>query len=53
MKVQIEIKETLSRFIEIECDNEIQGLEKVKDLYSDCEIVLDSNDFEDVEFYVL
>ena len=44
-----EITETLQRTIEVEADNEGDALRKVKEMYKNEEIVLDSSDFVGVE----
>ena len=46
----IEIKETLSKVIEIEANTEEEALQKIKDLYQKESIVLDAEDFVTVEF---
>lgn len=50
---KIEITETLQRTIEIEAENEDDALQGVKEFYDDCDIVLDANNFVDVEFSVV
>lgn len=47
---KIEVKETLSRIIEIEAVSEIEAYLKVKKMYRNEEIVLDENDFVDTDF---
>ena len=50
MKVfKIEITETLQRIIEIEAKNEEEAHRKVKEMYQEEEIVLDSSDFVETE----
>jgi hypothetical protein len=49
----VEIKETLLKTIEIECDSKDDALEFIKSQYGNEDIVLDSNDFIDVEFTIL
>lgn len=44
-----EITETLQRTIEVEAENEEDALRKVKKMYKNEEIVLDSSDFVGVE----
>jgi len=46
----IEIKETLSKTIEIEAPNEEAALLKIKELYQQQEIVLSADDFVTVDF---
>ncbi len=48
-KYKIEITETLQRIIVIDALSEEDAIEKVKSEYSSERIVLDSNDFIDVE----
>ena len=45
-----EITETLQRTIEVEAENEGDALRKVKEMYKNEEIVLDSSDFVGVGF---
>ena len=46
------IRETLERVVYVEaCDYE-QAYDKVNDMYLDCEIVLDSDDFKGFEIEV-
>ena len=47
---QIEITETLSRVITVEAENPDKAMDEVLNNYDSGEIVLDSNDFMDVEF---
>ena len=47
--LKTEITETLQRTIEVEAENEEDALRKVKELYRNEEIVLDSSDFVGVE----
>ena len=47
---QIEIKETLSRIIEVKAENENEAFTIVKQMYNDEEIVLDSSDYADTEY---
>lgn len=44
-----EITETLQRTIEVEAESEEDALQKVKEMYKNEEIVLDSCDFVGVE----
>ena len=53
MKFRIEIAETLSRAIDIEADSEEEALQKVRDRYNAEIIILNSEDFLDVEFQML
>ena len=47
---EIEIKETLSRIIEVKAETENEAFTKVKQMYKDEEIVLDSSDYVDTEY---
>ena len=47
---QVEVCETLIRIITVEAQSEEQALEFVKYDYNNAELVLDSDDFFDVEF---
>ena len=51
-KYQVEIDETLSRIIEVEAENENDAVSKIKDLYRQEKIVLDSNDYLDTEIEI-
>ena len=52
MNYKIEIKETLSRIIDIEADNEEGAIRKGREQYKNQEIVLDSSDYIDTEINV-
>jgi len=47
---KIEVKETLSRIIEIEASSYDEAYLKVKEMYNSEEIVLDTEDYIDTEF---
>ena len=47
---KIEVKETLSRIIEIEANSDDEAFSKIKDLYKKEEIVLDVEDYIDTVF---
>ena len=51
-KYQVEINENLSRIIEVEAENESDAVSKIKDLYRQEKIVLDSNDYLDTEIEI-
>lgn len=51
-KYQVEINETLSRVVEIEAENESDAISKIKDLYRQEKIVLDSDDYLDTEIKI-
>lgn len=50
---KIEVKETLSRIVEVEADSIESAFSIVQDKYKVEEIVLDNDDFVDVEFLTL
>ena len=47
---EIEIKETLSRTIEVKANSENEAFDMVKQMYRDEEIVLDDSDYVDTEY---
>ena len=47
---KIEVKETLSRIIEIEANSADEEFSKIQDLYKKEEIVLDADDYVETEF---
>jgi len=49
---KIEIKETLSRVVEVKASSLDEAFNEVQSKYHDESIILDSNDFTDVEFKV-
>lgn len=52
-KIKIEIKETLSRIIEIESNSVEEAISRVEDLYKKEEIVLDADDHKSTDFDIL
>lgn len=48
-KYEVLVEETLSRMIEVQAEDESKALEIVKEMYKNCEIVLDYEDFFNVE----
>ena len=52
MNYKIEIKETLSRIIDIEAENESEAIIKAKSKYRGQEIILDSSDYIDTEINI-
>ena len=48
----VRIKEVLSRTVDVNAETELDALDIVKQDYDNGEIVLDADDFVDVEFYV-
>lgn len=49
--VTVVITETLKRFVQVDTDSEIEALEKVRGMYERCEIVLDWQDFAELDLY--
>lgn len=49
---KIEVKETLSRIIEIEANSEEEAFSKIQDVYNKGEIVLDAKDCVETEFLI-
>lgn len=49
-KFTVGITETLFRIVEIEAESHQEAIDKVQEIYSNGDIVLDSNDFLDVDF---
>ena len=52
MKYQVKITEYLSRIVEVEADDEIDARLLAEEMYCGEEVVLDANDFDDVEFKI-
>jgi hypothetical protein len=50
---QVEVCETLIRIVTVEATSEEQALEFVKYDYNNAELVLDSDDFFDVDFEIV
>ena len=50
---QVEVCETLIRIVTVEAQSEEQALEFVRYDYNNAELVLDSDDFFDVEFEIV
>lgn len=51
-KYRIEIMETLSRTIEMEAENEGNAVEIVRQMYRNCELILDASDYIKTEISV-
>ena len=51
-KFNIEVLEVLSRIVEIEATDESAALERVRQMYRKCEIVLDDSDYKRTEISV-
>lgn len=52
MKYKVEIKEILSKIIDIEADNEDGAIKEVKKQYMNEDIVLSSEDYIETEFNI-
>ena len=52
MNYKIEIKETISRIIDIEAENESEAIIKARTKYRNQDIILDSTDYMDTEINV-
>lgn len=48
-KYSIEVLEVLSRIVEVEASDEEDAIEKVRQMYRECEIVLDDSDYKATE----
>ena len=51
-KYSIEVLEVLSRIVEVEALDEEDALERVRQMYRKCEIVLDDSDYKVTEISV-
>lgn len=51
-KYSIEVLEMLSRIVEVEAADEEDAIERVRQMYRKCEIVLDDSDYRVTEFSV-
>ena len=51
-KYRIEVTEVLSRIVEIEADNEDDAVEMVRQMYRNCDLVLDASDYVETEISV-
>ena len=51
-KYRIEIKEVLSQIVEMEADEGNDAVEKVRQMYRNCEIVLDSSDYTETNISI-
>lgn len=52
MKYRIKVTEILSRIIETEAENEDAAVEMVRQMYRNCDIVLDASDYIETEISV-
>ena len=55
MKYLVEISETLQRRVEVDANNPMDAIQKIKDKYYNDEIVLNADDYvdESVSFFVV
>lgn len=51
-KYSIEVLEVLSRIVEVEASNDEDAIERVRQMYRKCEIVLDDSDYKVTEISV-
>jgi len=51
-KYRIEVIEVLSRIVETEAENEDNAVEMVRQMYRNCDIVLDASDYIETEISV-
>ena len=51
-KYRIEVTEVLSRIVEMEAENEDDAIEMVRQMYRNCDIVLDASDYVETEICV-
>ena len=51
-KYSIEVLEMLSRIVEVEASDEEDAIERVRQKYRKCDIVLDDSDYKETEFSV-
>ena len=49
-KFKVEITETLRRVVEVEAANICEAADIVEDMWKNSEVVLDADDFDEVEF---
>ena len=50
-KFKYKIVETLERVVEVEADNYDEGFEKLEEMHTNAEVVLDAEDFTGYEIY--
>ena len=51
-KYRIEVTEVLSRIVETEAENEDDAVEMVRQMYRNCELVLDASDYVETKISV-
>ena len=52
-KYRIEVTEVLSRIVEIEAENEDDAIEMMRQMYRNCDLVLDDSDYVETEISVI
>lgn len=50
---KVVITETSSKIVEVQANNKNEALETVKEMYENCEVVLDWNDFDEVDYTII
>lgn len=50
---KIVINELSVRAVEVQAQNKVEALKKIKEMYESCDIVLDWNDFDSVNFNII
>ena len=51
-KYRIKVTEVLSRIVETEAENEDDAVEMVRQMYQNCDLVLDASDYVETEISV-
>ena len=52
-KYSIEVLEVLSRIVSVDASDEGEAIEKVRQMYRKCKIVLDDSDYKETEISVI
>ena len=52
-KFKVVITETSSKLVEVQANNEQEALAKVEEMYENCEIVLDWNDLDEIDYTII
>lgn len=52
-KIKVVITETSSKLVEVQANNEQEALAKVEEMYENCEIVLDWNDLDEIDYTII
>lgn len=52
MKYQVEVRETLSKVVDIEASSEDEAIQLVKEQYQNEEIILDSENYIETEYEI-